>query len=389
MFDLGLAVLGTLTSAVWFFATVSAPATLRRIEIFESWTPADPEPWPSVAVIVAACNEEATIGQALESLASQDYANLSVIVVEDRSTDQTRTVIQSVVERYPNVCLVAIDELPPGWLGKVHAMHRGAESAVADWLLFTDADVHFEAGALRRAVAGAVDKGLDHLTLIPIPRTQSFWLRVFQATFGSLMLRSIRAAKVGKDKRFYAGVGAFNMVRSSALSASPGLRYLSMEVVDDLALGKMLVESGAKTGLALTLRDVWLEWYAGVGEMIAGLEKNLYGILGRYSVWRATLMVGLLLLLALGPFLPLAQSEHAWAYACPIVAGVGLLYSAQFFCRAWGTRRVETLLAPIGFILLAIALARSAVVTTLRGGVTWRGTFYATKELRAGQRLRF
>ena len=63
--------------------------------------------------------------------------------------------------------VIHVTELPPGWLGKVHAMWSAANQANGDWLLFTDADVLFRPDVLSRALAYAEAEGADHLVLFP------------------------------------------------------------------------------------------------------------------------------------------------------------------------------------------------------------------------------
>ena len=118
---------------------------------------------PRVSIIVPARNEEADIEQGLTGLLALDYDNYEVIVVDDRSTDRTGEIVDRVAASpAAHGCLrvVHVAELPPGWLGKVHAMWTAAQQATGDWLLFTDADVLFKpdvlaAGAgLRRRGAG-------------------------------------------------------------------------------------------------------------------------------------------------------------------------------------------------------------------------------------------
>jgi cellulose synthase/poly-beta-1,6-N-acetylglucosamine synthase-like glycosyltransferase len=65
------------------------------------------------------------------------------------------------------VAPIHVRELPPGWLGKLHAMQRGLERATGDWVLFSDADVHVQPGTLRRVVAYAEAQKLDHVAAVP------------------------------------------------------------------------------------------------------------------------------------------------------------------------------------------------------------------------------
>ena len=94
--------------------------------------PADALPninWPSLTVIVPARNEEHSIEPALRSLATQDYPGLKIIVVDDRSTDHTAPVLLKLSREFSNLTIETIRELPPGWLGKTHALWSGVQRA--------------------------------------------------------------------------------------------------------------------------------------------------------------------------------------------------------------------------------------------------------------------
>src|SRR5581483_5981911 len=113
-----------------------------------------------VSVIVPARNEAEHIEAALLSLLQLDYPDYEVIAVDDRSDDATGTIMDRLGAQWRErgeashhrLKVLHIEELPPGWLGKVHAMWQAAQHATGEWLLFTDADVLFRADALRRAL---------------------------------------------------------------------------------------------------------------------------------------------------------------------------------------------------------------------------------------------
>src|SRR5712692_7240561 len=108
---------------------------------------------PSLSVIVPARDEVAAIREALASLLAQDYPGLTVVAVDDRSTDGTTHVLRELAAAHPRLRVLRVDELPSGWLGKNHALWCGGQATKSEWILFTDADIAFAAGTLRRAVA--------------------------------------------------------------------------------------------------------------------------------------------------------------------------------------------------------------------------------------------
>jgi glycosyltransferase involved in cell wall biosynthesis len=89
---------------------------------------------------------------AAETLLSIDYPNLEILLINDRSDDGTGGIIDALAARDDRVTAVHVRELPEGWLGKVNALNVGTQYASGAFLLFTDADVHFEPDCLKRAV---------------------------------------------------------------------------------------------------------------------------------------------------------------------------------------------------------------------------------------------
>src|SRR5207245_2826583 len=139
--------------APWLWAAITLTAGLRRIESLEDVPPAADADCPALSVIVPACNEAATIEPALRSLLSLDYPELELIVLDDRSTDGTGEIVARTAAAEPRLRLLRVDALPPGWLGKNHALHVGSQAASGEWLLFTDADVLFQPDTLRRVMS--------------------------------------------------------------------------------------------------------------------------------------------------------------------------------------------------------------------------------------------
>ena len=150
----------------------------------------DPAAWPSLSVVVPACNEAGSIAPALASLLGQDYPALQVVLVDDRSSDGTGEIMDRLAARDPRVVVDHVRELPAGWLGKVHALERGVAHATGTWMLLTDADVRLAPGTLRRAIAWAGEQGYDHLAVFPHAVLRSFWVGVciVSAARGALAL---------------------------------------------------------------------------------------------------------------------------------------------------------------------------------------------------------
>ena len=143
---------------------------------------------PRLSVVVPARNEESELESSLASLLEQDYPNLEVVLVNDRSTDRTGEILDGVASVRQNVRVLHVENLPEGWIGKNHAVHTGATRASGDWLLLTDADIRFRPDTLRRTVTYAEQHGLDHLTLVPRWELPGYWLKGVVAFFYVVLL---------------------------------------------------------------------------------------------------------------------------------------------------------------------------------------------------------
>ena len=346
-----------------------------------------PGRWPRVSLIVPARNEVETLGPAMRSRLAEGYPALEVVLVDDRSTDGTGALVDAIAAEDSRVRALHLDSLPPGWLGKLHAMSEGLRRATGEWILFSDADVHLAPGTIARAVSLAEAQRLDHLSLLPQLDPATWLVDAALASFtrtglvlGRVWLVSDPRSKVGGS------VGAFGLVRRDALERSPGIEHLRLEVADDLALGQMLKSSGSRSALANGRELVRIHWYRSLAELTRGTEKG--AAVFDHRLLPALCWTGALGALELGPFLAAAFAPSPIARWLGLVGAGLLLGSTLWMCRFAGQRTLPALLSPLGVVVNAVLLLRAAVVGKIRGGLQWRSTLYSPEELRPGRRVR-
>ncbi len=342
---------------------------------------------PTLSVIVCARNEEATLEQALQSLLAEDYPSLELIVVNDRSTDGTGTLIDSLAARDSRLRPLHLSDLPSGWIGKVHAQWRASLEAKGEWLLFTDADIHYRRGCLRRALTLALSKQVDHLVLLPRLIAHGALCHSFMFCFQLLALAVLRVLPGGLlHPRQAMGIGAFNLVRRETLARGPGLEWLKMEVIDDMGIGVLVREARGATMLVRGLDWLWVTWYPSVGALARGLEKNLYAALAAWRPLPALAKLAVLAPLAPAPLLILLIGSPLLRV---IVLALWLLHLAlaRSVARSFGQPRFAAFSFPLGIALLLVIALRALALAHWRGGIDWRGTHYALAELKAGQRV--
>jgi glycosyltransferase involved in cell wall biosynthesis len=337
---------------------------------------------PRVSIIVPARNEQADIAQTLTQLLALDYDNYEVIAVNDRSTDRTGEIMDRVAAG-TKLKIIHITELPPGWMGKTHAMWSAGKQATGDWLLFTDADVLFKPDALRRALTYGEAEHADHVVLFPQMIMKQAGEKMMIAFFQTLFVFGHRPWKVADPKtKDHMGVGAFNMVRRSVYEQVGTYERLRMEVLDDMKLGKVVKESGYAQRNVFGEDLISLRWATGAMGVVNNLTKNFFAILS-YKWWLTLISFVGLAGLNLGPFLGVWLA-HGWARLPYGLALLGMFAIYVGMSRRSSVPAYYFLLHPVSTILFLYTLMRSMILTLSQDGVVWRGTKYPLDELRKG-----
>ena len=338
---------------------------------------------PRLSVIVPARDEAMTIGPAVESLLMTTYPDLEVLLVNDRSTDDTGPIMERFAAADHRVRALQVEALPDGWLGKLNALNVGTAQATGDVLLFADADVYYGPECLSQAVSWLEEDALDHLALFPRVRSRSLLAEAVIGYFGLIFLLYFRPSRVNRGvEGAFVGIGAFNMVRREAFERTEGWEWLRLEVADDVGLGLMMARNGGRSRLGLAIRSCTVEWYDSVRSMVGGLEKNLYLLSTRAQPLRAVVYVVGLLLPTASLVLSLAL---VWAPGLTL-AGIASLASCVT-ARAVGAPLSAGAAAPFCGPFMAWAMARSAWRGWRTGTVSWRDTSYSMEELLEGQRV--
>jgi glycosyltransferase involved in cell wall biosynthesis len=335
---------------------------------------------PGLTVIVPARNEAKNIAATLRSLLAAEGVALEILAVDDRSTDETGAIMESMAGEALRVLHVA--ELPAGWLGKTHAMALAAEQATGEWLLFTDGDVLFHPDALRRALEYAVCSNADHMVLLPTILLQSPGERMMVSFLHAMSIWALRPWRVADPlaRRDSIGVGAFNLIRREVYDALGGWQALRMEVLEDLALGRRVKARGFAQRAALGLDLVRVRWAEGAFGVVDNLTKNLFALFR----FRPELLLGFVCGgLGLFTLFPLVACLAGRAFCWPTgVFLVALFLAYQRAGKYHHFSAVQMVTFPVASVLLLYAMLRSMGLALWRGGITWRGTFYSLKELR-------
>lgn len=367
--------------AYWFYRFLDLFINLPKVaNVAEEKWDKSIHPQPKLVVVVPARNEEKDIVACLTSLVESDYRNLEVVAVNDRSTDKTGELISKMQSKWRGrLRAIHIEQLPPRWLGKTHAMWTGAKESTSEWILFTDGDIMFRPDALRRAIAYCEAEKADHLVIYPRWVLKSLDEIVMAGVLQSIPVRPWKM-KDPKSRDFI-GIGAFNLVRREVYERVGGFEKLRLQVIDDLFLGRNIKRAGFSQHCVFGDDLISLHWAEGALGIAHNLTKNTFAVMGFRWYVAGIALVGTFFFSIL-PYIGIFAG--GWLWMASAFALLGILGSYAMGAALTNVPWWVAFLHPFGAVVAAYSIVRSVFYTYKQDGIEWRGTRYSLDELKKG-----
>jgi hopene-associated glycosyltransferase HpnB len=393
---LGLAIASVVSATAWVYLLAARGGywlTGQRLPAVDR-EPADE--WPAVAAVVPARNEADMLPVTLPALLGQEYpGEFRVVLVDDRSDDGTGEIaaglgVKSARDGGAPLTVLAGQPRPDGWAGKVWAMAQGAAAvapAAPAYVLFTDADIGWAPGALRRLVAAAAGDDRALLSQMALLRAETAWERVVVPAFVYFFAQLYPFRRVNNPaSRTAAGAGGCMLISKAALDKAGGLEQIRGALIDDVALATLLKRDGSRCWLGLTTEIRSARPYPRLASLWHMVARSAYTQLRYSPLLLAVTLVGLLLLYAAPPAGAIAwlAAAAAGAAGAPVTA-VGLAGAASL--AGWALMTVSYLpmlrlyrLSPLrapSLPLIAILYAAMTADSARRHysgrAISWRG----------------
>ena len=343
--------------------------------------PPAPPYLPSVSILIPARDEEKAIGQAIDSaLGASEGVEVEVVVLDDGSTDNTREIVLGRARADSRIRLESAPPLPAGWCGKQHACHVLASRARCDLLLFQDADVRLEPGAVGRLAAFLSDSGADLVSGVPRQETGTILEIILIPMIHFVLLGFLPVSRMRQSRHpaFAAGCGQLFLATREGYEKAGGHAGIRETLHDGIRLPKAFRQAGLATDLCDATPLARCRMYAGALATWKGLGKNATEGLGN-----PRMIVPATLLLLAGQVLPFGIMGVAIIRGAPwpaiALAGTGM-------AMAWLPRLIGAvvyrqsilgaLLHPLGVALLVIIQWEALVRKQLGLGSSWRGRTY-------------
>ena len=348
-----------------------------------------PDSAPLISICIPARNEENNIRRCVESALGQDYPNIEVIVLDDRSTDSTLTQLAEIASRDSRLLPINGTDLPEGWAGKPHALFQASAVAHGDWLCFVDADTFLAPQAISSCYAKALETEADMFTTMNEQILGTFWEKV-------VMPLVMTALSVGFSPRIVndphtrdaIANGQFIMIRRTVYDAIGGHEKVKDQIVEDKAISEQVKWNGHHLVVADGSQVISTRMYTSLPSMWEGWTKNIYlGLRDHPSmlmlgVFGATLSVIAALFLPLWILLGINWlfNGGAWLAIAVIIQSL-LVWAWLIYFRARVAQKMNistwyALTTPLGAGVFAAMMITSAWKVISGQGVTWRGRKY-------------
>lgn len=383
-----LAILAALPSLIWISRHFRISREQKHGFVLTPEYPGPPTPAPKISVIVAAKEEEENIHTCLETLASQDYPDFEIIVINDRSQDATGKIIDDFAAAHPHVRAVHITQLPEGWKGKNHAIYTAIPQATGEYYLFTDADCKMTSSrTLSVAMQLLKEHNVGMLSVLPNLDTKSFWEDVIQPVCSAVLMLWFEPAKVNNpDKPVAYANGAFMLVNRASYDAIGGHEAIKNDIQEDMTMARRIKEK--RQGLFVTRNSglYSVRMYRSLPEIINGWTRIFYGSFRKFARVLTTM-----LLVTFASVLPPAaviialleymEDPSHWL-PCVITALVSttLEISAIYrYHKICGANKYLACMYPLGCVILDYILIRSTLKHRRGATIAWKNTSYTQK----------
>lgn len=344
---------------------------------------------PLISICIPARNEEQNIRACVEAALTQDYPNFEVIVLDDRSTDATPRILADLAARDSRLRLISGSELPPGWIGKPHALRQASAAARGAWLCFIDADTFLAPQALSSCYVKALEVQADLFTTLHRQIMASFWEKTVLPIVVTALSVGFSPRKVNDPAHKDAvASGQFILIRREIYKKIGGHASVWDQIVEDQAIAERVKWSGYRLALADGSALISTRMYTSLSSMWEGWTKNMYlGLRNRPNLlWLGIAGASLALMAAL--FLPIWLGLGLWwaLNSGGIIALIILAEALTVWCvvliargrtaQRMGISPLYSLSTPLGAGVFAAMMIASAWLSLSSQGVQWRGRRY-------------
>ena len=259
-----------------------------------------------VSILIPARNEEDVIESTIKSIINQSYQNYELIILDDNSSDSTKSIIKKQAKANPKIELINGLSLPAGWLGKNWACHQLSEKAKGEYILFIDADTNLDKFILEDSVIALQKEKIDLLSLVPGRDTKLIADHAMKKIISWFIVCWLpMKLAINLNAPFLSATfGQFMLFKKSSFNGIGGFAAIKDNPVDDFQLGRNIKKNMFKWMLYDAAFRITTRTYNTNKDLISGYSKNIFPAVG-YSISIFLIIFLILISFVLGSTIPI------------------------------------------------------------------------------------
>lgn len=333
---------------------------------------------PLVSIIIPARNEEKNLASLLSSLMKQDYENIEILVIDDKSEDKTWEIIREYSEKDRRIKGYKTDETILSKRGKINALLHLIPHARGEYYLFSDADTIHSPSSISLSLKTMLEKKLDIFSGFPAEFSNTYLSSVITSSMS--ISNSFLPHFILNKISFYPlsiGIGQFIMVKSKAYKDCGGYELVKDEICDDLSIIKLFIKNGKKYAFTSLSDRVSCKMYNNAKEAFLGLERSIAGVFPSNILFFIILILVVVLLLSVF-FSPLGIPLFIFNSLCnelvPLLLGCVFIFLSWFLtCRSIKFPLLVSLSSPLAILFTSLMYIDGLYKKTRGKGFIWKG----------------
>ncbi|HWR13592.1 MAG TPA: glycosyltransferase [Terriglobales bacterium] len=328
-----------------------------------------------VVAVVPARNEAAVISSSIRSLLAQADVDLTVILIDDNSSDSTAEVARAAVSGWDRLIVIHGTEVPFGWTGKVWAMQQGvvaAQTFSPEYLLFTDADIEHDPDSIASLIAIAEMRNCSLASYMVRLHCETVAEKLLIPAFVFFFFKLYPPRWIADPRLPVAGAaGGCILLKPEALKSIGGLECIRGEIIDDCSLARAVKQTGARLWLGVTDSARSIRPYGTFAEIGRMISRTAFNQLRHSLLFLLIAVVGLLVVYVA----PWVAVFSGGVRTCALgVLAVVLMFIAYLpMIRFYRLRPYWALTLPVAAIFYLGATLSSAIRYWSGRGGEWKG----------------
>jgi chlorobactene glucosyltransferase len=336
-----------------------------------------PSAFPMVSILIPARNEERNIESCVQSILAQDYPSFEVLVLDDQSSDGTRTILERIAFSHPALKILYGESPSGNQAGKNWACSQLARQAQGELLLFTDADTLHRSDTLKIIVTTLMGEQADLLTGFPCQEVHTWGERLLVPFSSWAFLCFIPLALAYKLRLPFLSmaVGQMMLFRREAYLAVGGHESVGHSAVDDMSLARRIKAERLCWRVSYIVDLVSCRMYQSSQEAIEGFTKNLFAAFDYRLLPFLFAFLWLLVMFWIPLFVLAGMISGLVSQAHPVVLIICILLSLLIWFFPYfemGIPFTLTFLYPFT-ILANVGVAFRSLAHSLGGRIIWKG----------------